>query len=622
MTRKVFLFLLLFSAGFFQAAPLKTYVYNNDIHHLSHYYQYLEDCDSYSTTAVIQNFRAGKFQNPPLDKAFSSGISTCSYWLAVAVQNSTDKNQKFLWSFKNNGLSFLLYEFKNGQLILLDESSMHESLDKRPYPVRSISFPFYLDSMESKILFVKVTPTVNKNIYFPTDIETVEQFFTAELEFSYLMGKYFGILLLTLFINLCLFIILKKRIYLYNIFYGFFIILFQLSDFHFDSFEIPNAFFSFWSYINKDFYIALSIFFYAKVFQIFVELHKNFIKINRVLNGLNYTLLVSAILLLVSGLLFHQSNYFIQFVNGFINFMIYIIVGFILVTIFIGIRFKINFFMLFGLSFVFMFYGFLGYLLNTLNLASLPIFRPGNLINGSVIEVSLLTIFFIYKFKLDKEKAALKIITEIRKNDELSKKMLTIESEEQERLARNIHDEIGSDITGLRLQLENHLSSSTINPQHQESILENVKILYEKVRDLSHFMKPTEFNSNFMATIENQVLFYRKNVKNVEFELFSNLKDTDVLPPEIQSQLIRIIKEAYTNALKHSMASKISIQLIFENDILLLMIEDNGIGFDLSNDFKSIGLENMKSRVEFLKGIITLESNKKGTSIIIEIPVR
>ena len=41
----------------------------------------------------------------------------------------------------------------------------------------------------------------------------------------------------------------------------------------------------------------------------------------------------------------------------------------------------------------------------------------------------------------------------------------------------------------------------------------------------------------------------------------------------------------------------------------------------LANEFKSIGLENMKSRVEFLKGIITLESNKKGTSIIIEIPL-
>jgi signal transduction histidine kinase len=621
MTRTVFLFFIFFAIGSVQAAPLKTYVYNNDFHHLSFYYQYLEDCNSFSTSEVIQNFKAGKFQYPTPDKAFSSGISSCSYWLAVAVKNGSGKNQKMLWSFKNNGLSFSFYEFKNNQLVFIDQSSMHERLDERPYPVRSISFPFYLDINQSKVLFVKVTPTVNKNIYFPTSIKTVEEFLIDELGFSYLMGKYFGVLLLTIFINFCLFVILRKRIYLYNIFYVFFIILFQLSDFHFDSLEIPNAFFSFWSYINKDFYIALSVFFYAKVFQIFVEFPKHFPKLNGILNYLNYILLLSAILILISSILFHESNYFIQFVNVLINFMIYFIIGFILVSIVIGIRFKIKFFMLFGLSFVFLFYGFLSYLLNTLNIANLPIFRPGNLINGSVIEVSLLTIFFIYKFKLDKEKAALKIITEIRKNDDLSKKMLTIESEEQERLARNIHDEIGSDITGLRLQLENHLLECNIPSQQQENILENVKALYEKVRDLSHFMKPAEFSTNFIATIENQVSFYRKNVKNVEFDLFTNVNDSDVFLPEIQSQLIRIIKEAYTNALKHSMASKISIQLISENNTLLLMIEDNGIGFDAANEFKSIGLENMKSRVAFLKGIITLESNKKGTSIIIEIPL-
>lgn len=621
MTRNFFLFFVFFIIGLVQATPLKPYVYNNDYHHLSLYYQYLEDCNSFSPSEVIQNFEAGKFQYAAPEKAFSSGLSTCSYWLVVNVKNGSDKNQKLLWSFYNNGLSFSFYEFKNNRLIFLVESSMHKSLDKRAYPVRSISFPFYLDTDQSKVLFVKVTPTVNKNIYFPTGIKSVEDHLTYELEFSYLMGKYFGILLLTLFINFCLFVILQKRIYLCNMFYIFFTILFQLSDFHFDSLEIPNAFFGAWSYINKDFYIALSVFFYANIFQFFVEFKKHFPKMSRILTYLNYILLLSAILIFISSFLFHESNYFIQFINALINFMIYVIIGFILVSIVIGIRFKIQFFMLFGLSFVFLFYGFLGYLLNTLSIANLPIFRPGNLINGSVIEVSLLTIFFVYKFKLDKEKAALKIITEIRKNDDLSKKMLTIESEEQERLARNIHDEIGSDITGLRLQLENNLRESNLPSPQQENILENVKVLYEKVRDLSHFMKPTEFNTDFIATIENLVSFYRKNVKNVEFELFIKVNDLYSFQPEFQSQFIRIIKEAYTNALKHSMASRISMQLVSDKNTLLLMIEDNGIGFDTENEFKSIGLENMKSRVEFLKGIITLESNKRGTSIIIEIPI-
>ena len=71
--------------------------------------------------------------------------------------------------------------------------------------------------------------------------------------------------------------------------------------------------------------------------------------------------------------------------------------------------------------------------------------------------MSLLTIFFVYKFKIEKEEAARKIIDQSQKNYLLTKKMLTIEADEQERLSKNIHDEIGSDIAGIRLQLENYL---------------------------------------------------------------------------------------------------------------------------------------------------------------------
>lgn len=155
MSRKIFLFFIFFTIGFVQAIPLKPYVYNNDYHHLSLYYQYLEDCNSFSPSEIIQNFEAGKFQYAAPEKSFSSGLSTCSYWLAVDVKNGSDRNQKLLWSFYNNGLSFSFYELKNNKLVFLAESSMHKSLDKRTYPVRSISFPFYLDINQSKVLFVK-----------------------------------------------------------------------------------------------------------------------------------------------------------------------------------------------------------------------------------------------------------------------------------------------------------------------------------------------------------------------------------------------------------------------------------------------------------------------------------
>lgn len=622
MFKRTILLFLIICESLLHATPLKPYIFNNDYYHLSNYYQFIEDCSGYSRQQIIQKFQAGEFKAQTPNRAFSSGLSSCSYWLTVNVLNKTDQKQKFLWNFYNNGLSFELYELSGNDLIFKSKSSMHNAINNRPFAVRSVSFPFYLNSNQSTTLFVKVTPTVAKNVYFPTDITTPEDYLLYEVEFSYLMGKYFGILLFALFVNICLFLIIRERIYLYTVFYVFFIILFQLSDFHFDSLQIPVGIFKIWSFINKDLYVGFSIFFYAKIFQIFIDLEKHFPVLNRYFNYLNFILFLFTFLVLMLTFLYFPNSVGNQILYFTINFIVYVIIGSIFLISIYGIWQCKKYFLQFGISFIFLFYGFLSYLLNGLNSFHFPIFNPGNIINGSVIEVSLLTIFFVYKFKLEKEEAARKIISETKKNLELSTKMLTIESEEQERLARNIHDEIGSDIAGIRLQLENHFIETNSTNEKQELILKNVKILYEKTRNISHFMNSNEVHENFVTTIENQIGFYQKSVKNIEFDFYTNLNKNYIITSEKQLQIIRIVKEIYTNALKHAMATKISMQIILENEFLQLIIEDNGIGFNTKTNFKSMGLNNINSRVGFLKGTITIESNSKGTSTIIMIPTK
>ena len=622
MLKKLIVFFFFSFIGIATATPLKPYVFNNDYRHLSEYYQFIEDCSTLSTQQVLQKFNSGAFKSQKPNTPFNSGISTCSYWLVVNVLNQTDLKQKFLWSFYNNGLSFELYELNAGKLIFKNKASMHLALADRPYPVRSVSFPFYLEENQSTTLFIKVTPTTNKNVYFPTDITTPEDYLTYEVEYSYLMGKYFGILLFALFVNLCMFIIIRERIYLFTIFYVFCIILFQLSDFHFDSFEIPSAIFRIWSYINKDFYIGLSIFFYAKIFQIFVDLEKHYATLNQYFNYLNLILLSCALLLTAPTFLPSIKNFPNQQIDLLLNILVFIVISTMFFLTILGIKERKKYFLQFGISFFFLLYGFISYMLNNFNFYHLPIFKPGNILNGSVIEVSLLTILFVYKFKIEKEQAAQKIIAETKKNYKLSKKMLTIEAEEQERFSRNVHDEIGSDITGLRLQLENHLMKSNIEHNQQDVILENVKLLYDKVRNFSYFLKPEILHNNFIQTIENQISFYKNNVKNIEFELFTNIDKSQLFDKNVQMQIIRIIKEVYTNALKHAVASKISMQIIYECKTLMVTIEDNGIGFKPENKTYGTGLENMMARVDFLEGKITIDSNSKGTSIIIEIPVK
>ena len=84
--------------------------------------------------------------------------------------------------------------------------------------------------------------------------------------------------------------------------------------------------------------------------------------------------------------------------------------------------------------------------------------------------------------------------------------------------------------------------------------------------------------------------------------------------------IYRIVQEILNNAIKHAKASEIFIQLNKEGDNLVIHIEDDGIGFNPKQKFKSMGLENIKSRVNYLKGTIDIDSRmNEGTSFIIHI---
>ena len=88
--------------------------------------------------------------------------------------------------------------------------------------------------------------------------------------------------------------------------------------------------------------------------------------------------------------------------------------------------------------------------------------------------------------------------------------------------------------------------------------------------------------------------------------------------------LYRIIQELVNNSIKHARAKNVLIQLSKHNSFVNLVVEDDGEGFDVSHvvNIKGAGLLNVQSRVDYVKGKLTIESVKgKGTSTNIEIPV-
>ena len=84
--------------------------------------------------------------------------------------------------------------------------------------------------------------------------------------------------------------------------------------------------------------------------------------------------------------------------------------------------------------------------------------------------------------------------------------------------------------------------------------------------------------------------------------------------------IYRIVQEGLNNILKHARASKVSIHLYFKEQTVYLKIEDDGIGFDLKNIHRGIGLKNIEHRIAYYQGTLSVESSPgKGCSLTIQL---
>ena len=185
--------------------------------------------------------------------------------------------------------------------------------------------------------------------------------------------------------------------------------------------------------------------------------------------------------------------------------------------------------------------------------------------------------------------------------------LLDGETAERTRLARDLHDGLGSMLTGVKLNLEvNHFENAMglLN----ESMVELRRVAHHLMPDaLSRYglkMALTDFCASFPS---------------VEFCYFG---DEERFDRKKESVVYRIILELVNNALKHSDATEVMVQVIRESDYIAFIVRDNGKGFDTSIESKGIGLKNIMDRIASFGGRIDISSKEgDGTEINGEIPI-
>lgn len=191
--------------------------------------------------------------------------------------------------------------------------------------------------------------------------------------------------------------------------------------------------------------------------------------------------------------------------------------------------------------------------------------------------------------------------------------------EERSRMAREIHDEFGQQLSGLKMSLST-LRRRHLGDQEMEELISalvaDVDTSIDSVRRLANELRPALLDKlGLFAAIEWLIVQFEKKT-GVE-TYFRTDFDQPVINKSVEINIFRICQEALTNISKHAHATKVGIQIERVAEQLLIKIMDNGkgIGREILKDPLSMGLMNMKERSNLINAELHINSSQAGTVI-------
>ena len=234
--------------------------------------------------------------------------------------------------------------------------------------------------------------------------------------------------------------------------------------------------------------------------------------------------------------------------------------------------------------------------------------------------------FLAYLYRQKKRIAEYKI-DEILSKNERNANYARLEEQESERnrIARDLHDRLGGMFTAIKFSMgdvEATLSDiKEENKVHYDKVNNLIDLACDEVRNIAHdLMNSTLANFGLKIALESLVGSLTKS--NIQIELLSHGLEDHRMSNKIEINIYLIIQELISNALKHSNAKKMTIQLNRFEDRLNISVEDDGIGFDTEKVKMGIGILNIETRVHGLEGKLNIDSSKgNGTTVMIDIPL-
>lgn len=233
----------------------------------------------------------------------------------------------------------------------------------------------------------------------------------------------------------------------------------------------------------------------------------------------------------------------------------------------------------------------------------------------------IILIYFRYKIIKRNKLIAEQKVVQLEQEKQLvaTQAILDGETAERTRLARDLHDGLGGMLSAVKLNLfdmKKDVIIETDDVSRFNKVLEMLDNSIQELRRVAHNMMPESLSRyGLKIALED----FCNSFSNVKFHFFG---EENRIEKTLETTIYRAVHELVNNAVKHSQAEAINVQLILQKDVISVNVQDDGKGFDAQKDYAGNGLQNIQNRVNSVGGTMNIFSSPdKGTEISIDINI-
>lgn len=537
------------------------------------------------------------------------GFTRDTYWAAFVVKNNSTAVLDQLLEVSNPQIDCLqVYTFSP-----FDITPWVLTGDKFPFQQRLVGhrnfiLPFRLQPGESKSILLKIEKR-NSSLNFPIFLWNAADYHQKDYVENLGYGLYLGLIVLCALYSMLIFVFLRRSIYLW-----YFIWIVSSGIFVFTALGFSHQFLYPAAHdLNSIFRVIIQVInlvSFIKFSQAFLRMNEYTPIINKIINSIILFLTVMVLPLpLKLKIYFEYSHFLLPLLNVLMLFCFLAIIYSAIVS------FKKQ-----RISVLYYFAAFTALITGALFVVAIEFgvlaaesFTVNPFLVGSVFEFLIFSVGLTYQIKKIYDERNNLTFKFAQQQKGLLKAYVDGVERERERISRELHDDIGSRLSSLNRFV------STTKPDGNNELQDQIEILCEDVRNMSHQLAPPALKISGLKNKVFELAAELQTRQNIQVDIqFYDFPET--LEDEITTHLYRILQEAFNNISKHAHASVVDLQFFGHDDELVITLEDNGTGFNHSGN-PGIGIQNMQARSASLLGTLEINSQPgRGTQLLLRIP--